>query len=96
MGVCDLHAAGAADGWVGDVAVAGDLVAGIDDDDPFFVAEDAGGFAQEGGLADAGPAEQEQAAAAHDDVLNDVDDAVDGAADAAGEADDGALAIADG
>ena len=35
-GRCDLHAAGAADGWVGDVAVAGDFVAGIDDDDAFF------------------------------------------------------------
>ena len=56
-GRCHLHAAGAADGWVGDIAVAGDLVAGIDDDDPFFFAEDARGFAQQGCLADAGPAQ---------------------------------------
>ena len=95
-GRCHLHAAGAADGRVGDVAVAGDLVAGIDDDDPFFFAEDARGFAQQGCLADAGPAQQQKAAAAHDDIVNDVDDTVDGAADATGEADDDAFAIADG
>ena len=91
-----LHAPGAADRRVGDVAVARDLVARIDDDDPLLVAEHARGLAQQRRLADAGPPQQQQTAAAHDDVLDDVDHAVDRTADAAGQADHRALAIADG
>ena len=51
----DLHPARLADGRVRDVAVAGDLVAGVDDDDALahVVGQDAGGLAQHRRLADA-------------------------------------------
>ena len=50
-----LHPAGLADGRVRDVAVAGDLVGGVDDDDALaqVVGQDAGGLAQHRRLADA-------------------------------------------
>ena len=82
---------------MGDVAVAADFVRGVDDDDALVrvVGEDAGDFAQHGRLADARAAEEEDALAAEDEVFDDADRAVDGAADAAGEADDLAAAVAD-
>ena len=51
----DLHPAGLADRRVRDVAVAGDLVAGVDDHDALahVVGQHAGGLAQHRGLADA-------------------------------------------
>ena len=51
----NLHPARLADRRVGDVAVAGDLVRGVDDDDPLaeVVGEDARGLAQHRRLADA-------------------------------------------
>ena len=54
-GVRDLHPAGLADGRVRDVAVAGDLVAGVDDHDALahVVGQDARGLAQHRRLADA-------------------------------------------
>ena len=72
-GRAHLHAAGAADGRMGDVAVAGDLVGGVDDHDPLVhvVGEDAGDLAQHRRLADAGPAQQEDALARPNDVLDD-------------------------
>src|SRR5439155_537016 len=53
----DLHPAGLADRRVRDVAVAGDLVAGVDHDDPLavLVGEDTRGLTQHRRLADAGP-----------------------------------------
>ena len=41
----NLHAASAADGRVGDVAVAADLIAGVHDDDPLLLGQHAGHFA---------------------------------------------------
>ena len=81
-----------------DVAVAGDLVGGIDDHDALaqFVGEDTGDFTQHGGLADAGLAEQEQAGAGFDEIADYLDSPVDGPASPAGEADDLAAAIAKG
>ena len=83
-----LHAPRAADAGVRDVAVAADLVAGVDDDHALaaLVAEHARALAQHRGLADPGRAEQQDRLAVDDDVLDDVDGAGDRAADAAGEA----------
>ena len=94
----DLHAAGASNAVVGDVAVTGDLVGGVDDDDAavVLVGEDAGDLAEHRGLADAGASQQEDAAAGLGEVVDDLDGAEDGPSDARGEADDFALAVADG
>ena len=80
-----------------DVAVAGDLVRGVDDDHALvhLVGEHARDLAQHRRLADAGAAEQQHALPALHDVLDRRDRAEDGAADAAGEADDAPAAVAD-
>jgi hypothetical protein len=79
------------------VAVAADLVRGVDDDDPLadVVGEDARRLAQLRGLADAGAAEEQDVASALEEVADGVDGAGDGAADPQGEPDDVALAVAD-
>ncbi len=94
----DLHTPGASDPRVGDVTVARDLVGRVDDDHTLtaLVAEHAGAFAQHRCLADAGRAEQEDRLAADDHVLDDVDGPRHRPTDAAGQADDGAFAVADG
>jgi hypothetical protein len=93
----DLHPAGLADRRVGDVAVARDLVRGVDDDDALaeVVGEDAGGLAEHRRLADAGPAHDEDRTAALDEVADDLDRPVDGPADAARQPDDLAGPVAD-
>ena len=96
VGSAHLHAPGAPDRRVGHIAIPADLVGGIHDDHAFVFGQDAGGFAQHGGLADAGLAQQQQALAGFDQVLDDIDGAVDGATDAAGEPDDMPAAVADG
>ena len=96
FGGFDLHAAGAPDAGVGDIAVAGDFVGGVDDDDALaLMGEDAGDFAEEGGFADAGSSEQEDAGAGGDEVFDQGDGAADGAPDAHGETNDFASAVAD-
>ena len=94
----DLHPAGLADGRVRDVAVAGDLVAGVDDDDALahVVGQDAGGLAQHRRLADARPAHDQDRLPGLDEVVDDLDRAVDRPADPAGQPDDLAVAVADG
>ena len=79
-----------------DVAVAGDLVRGVDHDDalPQIVGEHARDLAQHRGLADTGTPEEQHAAAGLDDVAQDLDGAVHGASDAEREADDLAGAVA--
>ena len=81
-----------------DVAVAGDLVARIDDDDALaeVVGQHAGRLAQHRGLADAGPAHDQDGFPDLDEVVDDVDRAVHGAPDAAGQPDDLAGPVADG
>ena len=62
LGRCpNLHPPGAADGGVGHVAVAGDLVGRIDDDHPFpgFLGQDPGHLPQHGGFTHAGAAQEE-------------------------------------
>ena len=58
--------------------------------------QDAGGLAQQGGLAHARAAQDEDALARFDDVLDDVDGAVDGAPDAQRQPDDVPAPVADG
>jgi hypothetical protein len=93
----DLHPAGLADGWMGDVAVPGDLVRGVDHDDALaeVVGQDAGGLAEHRRLADARPAHDQDRLPGLDEVGDDLDRAVDRAADAAGEPDDLAVPVAD-
>ena len=88
-----LHAAGLPDCRMGDVAVACNLVRGVDHDD---VGQHARGFAEHGGLADAWPAHDQDRLTGLDEVLDDLDRAVDRAPDPAGQADDLAAPIADG
>jgi hypothetical protein len=83
-----LHAPRAADGRVRDVAVAADFVGGIHDDNACLLAQDPGGLAQQGRLANARPAQQQDALARLDDILDDIDHAVHRAADTAGQTDD--------
>ncbi len=98
VGCTHLHAPGAADARVGDVAVAGDLVGGIDDDDALVqvIRQHARGLAQHRRLADAGAAHDEDGLARFHEVVHDLDGAEDSASDPAGQAHDLAVAIADG
>ena len=93
----DLHPARLADGRVRDVAVAGDLVAGVDDDDALaqVVGQHAGRLAQHRGLADARAAHDQDRLPGLDEVVDDLDGAVDRPADPAGQPDDLAVAVAD-
>ena len=81
-----------------DVAVAGDLVGGVDDDHPLaqVVGEHARGLAQHRGLADAGATHDQDRLPGLDEVRDDLDGAVDRAPDPAGQPDDLAAAVADG
>ncbi len=94
-GLGHLHAPGAAHGRMRHIAVAANLVGGVDDDHALLLGQDASGLAQQSGLAHAGPAQQQQALAAVDDVLDDVASAIHGAAHAAGEAHHLAAPVAD-
>ena len=93
----DLHAARLADRRVRDVAVAGDLVGRVDHDDALaeVVGQHPRGLAQHRGLADAGPAHDQDRLPGLDEVVDDLDRAVDGAADPARQADDLAVPVAD-
>ncbi len=91
-----LHAPGAPDGGVRHIAVAADLIGRVDNDHAPAFRQDARGLAQQGGLAHARLAEDENAFAALDDVLDDFDGAVDGAPDAQRQPDDVAAPVADG
>jgi hypothetical protein len=97
-GRAHLHPAGLADGRMGDVAVAGDLVGRVDDDDPLahVVGQHAGGLAQHRRLADARSTHDQDRLPGLDEVVDDLDGAVHRPADATGQPDDLAVAIADG
>ena len=84
-----LHPPRAPDGGVRNVAVPRDFVGAVHDDDAAMgvVRQRAGDFAQHGGLAHAGLAEQKDALAGHNQVFDDPYGAVNGAPDAQGEAD---------
>ena len=94
----DLHPPRLADRRMRDVAVAGDLIGGVDHDDPLaeVVGQDARGLAQHRGLADAGPTHDEDRLPGLHEVVDDLDRPVDSATDPARQPDDLALPIADG
>ena len=93
----DLHPARLADGRVGDVAIAGDLVRGVDDDNALaeVVGEDACGLAQHRRLADARAAHDQDRLPGLDEVRDDLDGPVHRSADAACQPDHLAAPVAD-
>ena len=95
-GGAHLHAARFADAGMWDVAIAGNFVRGIDDDDSLegIVSKDAGNLSQHRGLADTRLAEQQYAFAAEYEVFDDTDCAVHCPADAQRQADYLAGAVA--
>jgi hypothetical protein len=68
-----LHAARLTYSGMRDIAVAADLVGGIHDDHALRLGQDAGRFAQQGGLAHAGASEDENGLARFDDIFDDID-----------------------
>src|SRR5450756_2613041 len=80
-----------------DIAVAGDLVRGVDDNHALveIVRHKARDLPQHRRLADARPAEEKHALLGAHKVLDDADRPEAGAANAAGQPDDAALAVAD-
>jgi hypothetical protein len=93
----DLHPARGADARVRNIAVARDLVRGVDDDDTLvqIIGEEARNLTQHGGLTDTGPAQQKDALVFANEVFDDADRAEYRPADARGETNDPALTIAD-
>ena len=93
----DLHPPGPADTGMGDVAVAPDLVGGVDHHNPLVgvVGQYPGHLPEHRRLAHARAAQQEDAIAGEDQVLDDLDGAVDGATDAERKPDYLVVAIAD-
>ena len=93
-----LHAPGPADGGVGDVAIAGDLVAGVDHDHAALqvIGQHPGDLAQGRGFAHPGPPHQQQRLARIQQVAHHRHRAVNGPAHPAGEANDLASAVANG
>ena len=77
-----------------DVTIAADLVTRIDDDHPLLLGQYAGHLAQHRCLAHARPTEDEDAVPFGDDVFQNLNGAIDGAADAARQTDDLAAPIA--
>jgi len=92
----DLHATGAADGRMGNIAVAGDLVRRVDNYDALLLRQDASSLTQHGGFANGRTSDQQDALAAKDNVLNDVDGAVNGAPHTTSQSYDGFVSIANG
>jgi hypothetical protein len=83
FGARDLHPARTTDRRVRHVAVAADLVGRIYDDHAARFRQHTGRFPQHGGLAHAGRPQQQDALARFDQVLDDLDGAVDRPPDAA-------------
>jgi hypothetical protein len=95
-GLAHLHAPRLAHRRMRHVAVAADFIGCVHDHHTLGFGDDARRFAQQGGLAHARPAEDEHRFARFDNVLNDIDGAIDGAANAQGQTDDGRTPVADG
>jgi len=80
---------------MGDISVTANLVGRIHNDHAHFLRKHARHFAQHRGLANAGPAEQQEALARAHNVLNNLDCSIDGPANAARQPNDVTPAIAD-
>ena len=80
------------------VAIAGDLVGGIDDDHPFlgFLRQDPGHLPQHGGFAHAGAAQEQDILSGERQVFDDLDRPEDCPAHPAGDAYDLSFPVADG
>ena len=93
-----LHTPRPPDRRVGDVAIAGDFVGGVDDHHPLaqIVGQHPRGLPQHGRLADARSPEDQHALPRLDEVGDDRDRAVHGATDSTGEADDLPRSVANG
>jgi hypothetical protein len=81
-----------------DVTIAGDLIAGVNDDDPLFevVSQHTRNYTKHRRLADARSAEQQNALTRFDEITDNADRPVDCSADPARQANDIAGAVADG
>jgi bacillithiol system protein YtxJ len=93
----NLHSAAGSDARMRNVAVAADFVRGIDNDHPLYQLgrEYACAFPQERRLADAGPAQQQQAFSGFDHVTQDIDSTEYGPADAARQTDNDLAPVTD-
>jgi hypothetical protein len=92
----DLHAPRAAHARVRDVTIAGDLVRGVDNHDAptVLIGQEASRLTQQGGLPDSWPTQEQYALPLGHKVTDDIKRSADGAADAAGQADDLAPTVA--
>ncbi len=88
LGGGNLHAPSATDGGVRDIAIAGDLIRGIDDDHTFMqvVSENPSDLAKHGSFANAWPAKQQDALPLFNNVSNEVHGAIHCPANPTGEA----------
>jgi len=68
----DLHATRTTNGWMGDIAISTDLIAGIDDDHSPRLGEDARHFAQHCRLAHTRAAKQQNAMPLQDDIFDNI------------------------
>ena len=97
LGSLNLHAARTPDGSMGNVAIAADLVGGVDNHDPLveLVGEDPCRLAQHRGLADARRTQQEDTASLLEEVAREAGRALHTAPDAEREPHDAPSAVAD-
>ncbi len=93
----NLHATSAPDRGVRDVAIPGNLVAGVNDNDALakLIGEHPRSLPEQRGFADSRPPQQQHTLARFNQVTDDRDRAIDGPSDPAGKADDLASAITD-
>jgi hypothetical protein len=94
-GTGNLHPARAADRRMGDVPVAADLVARINDDHPPRLREYSGHFAKHGGFSNTRPTQKKDALTILYKILDYVNGTVHGPADSTGEAHNFAAPIPD-
>src|SRR5260221_12102931 len=90
----DLHSPGTTYRWMGYIAIAPDLVAGVHNDDTLCLGEYACRFTEHRCFANPRRTENQHTLARFNDVAYDVDCAINGASNAAGQADDVASAVA--
>ena len=78
------------------IAVTTDFVAGIDNDHTRRIRQDAGGFPQDGGLANPGPPHDQNTGSGFNQVLDDITGTINSAANPAGQAHNLIVPVADG
>ena len=93
-GLTHLHPSGLAHGRVRHIPIAADFIGSIHHNDALALGQDAGGFAQQGGLAHTRTSQDEQGPARLDNILDDIHRAINGAPDPASQTDDMAAPVA--